>query len=196
MKKIGTLIIGIIIGVGLTLSPQIYGASVKLLGKDVDNQLEVKLNDKVIGQAAVIEGTSYIPVRAFANEYQLEVAVDSKSITLTSPTAEENAKEAQRQQDESDKATKITTLNSQIEISKANVESYSNGVEYAEKKLASVKISYDEVMSNPNGSQEYKDSETKRYEGFKQTLENAKALLAKEQANLADLESQLAALQK
>jgi hypothetical protein len=51
-------------------------------------------------------------------------------------------------------------------------------------------------MSNPNGSQEYKDSETKRYEGFKQTLENAKALLAKEQANLADLESQLAALQK
>lgn len=196
MKKIGMLLVGILIGVGLTLSPQIYGAGAKLLGAKVDKTMDIKLNGTSIGQGAVIEGTSYIPVRAAANALGLEVKVDSKQVDLKGKSGEELAAIAQKEQDESDKQTKIATLKSQIEISKVNVEAYSQGVEYAEKKLASVKISYDEVMSNPNGSQDYKESETKRYEGFKQMLENAKALLTKEQANLADLEAQLAELQK
>jgi chromosome segregation ATPase len=158
--------------------------------------MEVKLNDKVIGQAAVIEGTSYLPVRALANEFQLDVAVNTTTITLTSPSAEENAKEAQQQQDESDKATKIKTLTSQIELSKHNIEEFTKGVETAEKKVSSAKLTYDEVMANPNASKEFKDNEAKRYELVKQALDNIKSLLSKEQAKLADLEAQLTALQQ
>ncbi|KGE19405.1 hypothetical protein [Paenibacillus wynnii] len=82
MKKIGVLLVGIVIGAGLTLSPQIYGAGAKLLGAKVDKTLEIKLNGTSIGQGAVIDGTSYLPVRAAANALGLEVSVDSKQVNL------------------------------------------------------------------------------------------------------------------
>jgi predicted RNase H-like nuclease (RuvC/YqgF family) len=196
MKKFGTLIVGIIIGVGLTLSPQIYGASVKLLGKDVDNQLEVKLNDKVIGQAAVIEGTSYIPVRAFANEYQLDVAVDSKTITLTSPSSEENAKLAQEQEDAANLPIKIENLKNQITFSKEKIASLESGIADAELEVKKFKEQLDTANSNAALGQVYKDRAKNNYDAAVQGLESGKSELAKEQTNLADLEAQLAALQQ
>ncbi|OMF98174.1 hypothetical protein [Paenibacillus sp. FSL R7-0337] len=196
MKKIGLLLVGIIIGAGLTLSPQIYGAGAKLLGAKVDKTLDIKLNGNSIGQGAVIDGTSYLPVRAAANALGLEVSVDSKQVDLQGKSSEELAEIAKKQQADMDKNEKIASLKSQIEISKSKVASYAKAVESGEKMVETKKQTYDEVMNNPNAGQEGKDLETKTYELAKQALETRKANLAAEQANLADLESQLAELQK
>lgn len=195
-KSYGHILLGVIIGVSISFSPQIYGASASLLGKDVDKQMEVRLNDKVIGNAAVIDGTSYIPVRSFANEFQLDVSVNTKTITLTSPSAEENAKEAQLQQDESDKLTKIRTLTSQIKISKEKVTQYAESVTLCEKRVSEAKVKVDYLASTGKGDQVQKDLTQQSYESAVAALENVNSLLAAEKTNLADLESQLAALQQ
>jgi hypothetical protein len=195
MKKIGMLLVGIIIGVGLTLSPQIYGAGAKLLGAKVDKTMDIKLNGTSIGQGAVIGGTSYIPVRAAANALGLEVRVDSKQVDLQGKSSEDLAGIAKKQQEDMDKNEKIASLKSQIEISKSKVESYVKAVESGEKMVEAKKQTYDEVMNNPNAGQEGKDLETKNYELAKQSLETRKANLVAEQQNLATLESQLAELQ-
>jgi hypothetical protein len=195
-KSFGHVLFGVIIGVSISFSPQIYGASAKLMGKEVDKQLEVKLNDKVIGQAAVIEGTSYLPVRALANEFQLDVAVNTTTITLSSPSAEENAKEAQRQQDESDKSTKIRTLTSQIELSKEKIAGYEESVTFCEKRVTETKANVDYLANTGKGDQVQKDLTKQSYDAAVAALENVNSLLAAEKINLADLEAQLAALQK
>ena len=196
MKKIGMLLVGIVIGVGLTLSPQIYGAGVKLLGAKVDKTLDIKLNGTSIGQGAVIDGTSYIPVRAAANALGLEVSVNSKQVDLQGKTSEELTAIAQKEQEETDNTGKIASLNAQIKISKSKVESYVKAVESGEKMVETKKQTYDEVMNNPYAGQEGKDLEARTYELAKQALETRKANLAEEKAKLADLEAQLAELQK
>lgn len=195
MKKIGALAIGIVIGATLTISPQIYGAGTKLLGSKVDNTLDIKLNGKSIGQGAVINGTSYLPVRSAANALGLEVNVDSKQVDLQGKSSEELASIAQKEQSEMDKSEKVMALKSQIEIAKRNIEELTNGLEQAQKRVDAKKINYESVMNNPNASQEGKDLEAKTYELMKQSLENVKNSLSAEQQKLTDLEAQLAELQ-
>lgn len=195
MKKIGVLAIGIVIGATLTISPQIYGAGTKLLGSKVDNTLDIKLNGKSIGQGAVINGTSYLPVRSAANALGLEVNVDSKQVDLQGKSSEELASIAQKEQSEMDKSEKVMALKSQIEIAKRNIEELTNGLEQAQKRVDAKKINYESVMNNPNASQEGKDLEAKTYELMKQSLENVKNSLSAEQQKLTDLEAQLAELQ-
>lgn len=196
MKKIGTLLLGIAIGAGLMVSPNIYGAGAKLMGKEVDKQMEVKLDDTVIGQAAVIEGTSYIPIRAFANQYNLGIDVDATTITLTSPSSEESDKIAKEQQDVMDKAVKASDLKSLIEKSKRDMTVYEQAITDNEKRSADTKVILDDLISNNKGDQVTRDSVKQTYDRAVAAVESNKALLAKEQANLADLEAQLAALQQ
>lgn len=93
MKRTGSILIGFIAGAIFMFSAQIYGAGT-LTGEKVDNQMNVKVNDKTIGSAAVINGTSYLPVRAIANELKLQVKVSGGEIKLTTsgaPVADKDA---------------------------------------------------------------------------------------------------------
>lgn len=205
MKKlvnVANLAFGIILGITISFSPQIYGASITLLGKDVDKQMEVKLNDKVIGQAGVIEGTSYIPVRAFANEYNLDVEVNSTTITLTSPSAEENAKLAQDMQAKADEQQrgidlKATTdkINRDIVSSQRKIDSYIKYIEAAEIDITRKKTMLDTVNENPQSPAEYKKEAENKYNVALQAKEALQKKLTDETKILADLKAQLAALQ-
>lgn len=93
MKKSGNLIIGFIAGAIFMFSAQIYGAGI-LTGEKVDSQMTVKVNDKTIGSAAVINGTSYVPVRSIADELKMQVKVSGGDINLTTsgtPVADKDA---------------------------------------------------------------------------------------------------------
>lgn len=94
MKKAANLLIGFIAGAIFMFSAQIYGSG-SLTGEKVDSQMDVKVNDKSIGSAAVINGTSYVPLRAIANELNMQVNVSSGNINLKTaslPGAEKEGK--------------------------------------------------------------------------------------------------------
>ncbi|KWX71627.1 hypothetical protein AMQ84_27280 [Paenibacillus riograndensis] len=195
MKKFGMLVIGIVIGATITLSPQIYGAGAKLLGSKVDNTLDIKLNGSSIGQGAVINGTSYLPVRSAANALGLEVSVDSNQVNLSGNSSEENAKIAQEQQAEMDKATKISELKIFIEASQKKIKSKEAIIASGEKTVLSYKEKVEYLNSTGIGDQVTRDTTNKAYTDAQAALEANKSALAAEQKNLADLQAQLAELQ-
>lgn len=190
------LLVGILIGAGLTLSPQIYGAGAKLLGAKVDKTMDIKLNGTSIGQGAVIEGTSYIPVRAAANALGLEVSVDSKQVNLQGKSSEELAAIAQKEQAEMDKVEQINLLNTQIKLSKQKVESLESASTGTEKTAASRLNQLNAAKANSQISQEILDRAQSNYDEAVKAVETNKNNLAAEKQKLADLESQLAELQK
>lgn len=200
MKKIGMLLVGIIIGAGLTLSPQIYGAGAKLLGAKVDKTLEIKLNGTSIGQGAVIDGTSYLPVRAAANALGLEVSVDSKQVDLNSATRDELAKKADIEQqaliDSETKSNAITTLNAQIKLSNQKIVSLETAIIGSEKTVATRLDQLNAAKANSQISQEILDRAQNNYDEAVKALEANRDKLTAEQQNLADLETQLADMQK
>lgn len=200
MKKIGMLLVGIVIGVGLTLSPQIYGAGAKLLGAKVDKTLEVKLNGTSIGQGAVIDGTSYLPVRAAASALGLEVNVDSKQVDLKSATRDELAQKADIEQqaltDSETKSNTITTLNALIKLSNQKIGSLETAITGSEKTVATRLDQLNAAKGNAQISEEIMNRAQSNYDEAVKYLDINKAKLTAEQANLADLEAQLAELQK
>jgi predicted RNase H-like nuclease (RuvC/YqgF family) len=204
MKKIGLILIGIVIGAGITLSPQIYGAGAKLLGAKVDKTMEIKLNGKSIGQGAVIDGTSYIPVRSAANALGMGVSVDSTQVNLTTlNSAEQNAaiaREEQAKMDQEqqgkDNAAFIEKLNRDIASSKRKIESYNNAMNRISNEITRTKNMLDTVNANAQAPEESIKEAQEKYN----TAVNAESEMQKkidaEQKNLADLESQLASLQQ
>lgn len=196
MKKIGTLILGIVIGVGLTLSPQIYGAGAKLLGAKVDNTLDIKLNGTSIGQGAVIEGTSYLPVRSAAKALGLKVNVNSTQVNLMGKSSEELSAIAKEQQTEIDKGNEIIRISALIQKSKREISVYVQAIPGSEKTVSTRLNQLNAAKANSQISQEILDRAQRNYDDAVKALDTNKAKLTAEQQNLADLEAQLVELQK
>jgi hypothetical protein len=84
MKK---YLIGAIFGVLLSFSVSVYAEEVKsLIGRAIEGQFPVKVDDKQLdNQAIVIDGTSYLPVRAIGDALNMEVGFNADlGITLKS----------------------------------------------------------------------------------------------------------------
>jgi chromosome segregation ATPase len=202
MKKIGTLIIGIIIGVAFMVSPQIYGAGAKLLGSKVDNTLNVKLNGTSIGQGAVINGTSYIPVRSAANALGLEVSVDSGQVNLTETNTNElNARIAQEEQAEMDQLQKDKDnaaykekLNRDIASSKRKIESYYNALNRTINEITRTKDMLDTVNANAQAPAETIKEAREKYVAATNAKDAMQQKIEDEMSNLAKLEAELAAM--
>lgn len=75
-------IIGAIAGAALMLGMQ-AGASGILDGAKVAGTKDVTFNHKVIGQAAIINNTSYLPVRSTADALRLNIDFEGGTINLT-----------------------------------------------------------------------------------------------------------------
>ena len=84
IKELSLILSGMVLGIAIVYSPTIYAATTSLLGTKVDKVMTVKLNTKKIGDAVVINGTSYLPVRATANAFKAGVVLNSTEINLTS----------------------------------------------------------------------------------------------------------------
>jgi vacuolar-type H+-ATPase subunit I/STV1 len=113
MKK---MIFGIFIGLILAFPLGAHAEEiVSMIGKQVQGTFPVKLHDKDLSdQAIVIDGTSYLPVRAIAEKLGLKVDFDpTKGISISDPgetpelkAQREKAKKIQDLQQQSDDLTK------------------------------------------------------------------------------------------
>lgn len=73
MKK---FIIGLLVGVSITAAGSAYADDIvdSIVGKTIQGQFPVKISGKSLDtQAAVIDGTSYLPVRAIGEALNMEV---------------------------------------------------------------------------------------------------------------------------
>lgn len=86
MRKI---IVGILIGSALTFGIQAGAAGLLSKGDKVANIREVTLNGKSLGNAAIVNDSSLIPVRPLTEAFGLNVDFDGGKINLTSPTSPE-----------------------------------------------------------------------------------------------------------
>lgn len=197
LRSLSTLLAGIIIGVGISFSPQIYGAASQLLGNEVDKVMEVELNSKAIGQAAVMDGTSYLPVRALADGLDLKIDVTKDKIKLTSPSAEENAIKAEEEQEQANqKHAKISEINSKIRTIKAAIKYNEDVITWSPNRIKEWETKLNAYKPYPN---EYGDRIAQaeaEIAKIKADVSKAQEELATDKVLLTDLESQLAELQK
>lgn len=75
MKK---FILGVIVGIVVATTSSVYADEIKsVIGKSIDGELPVKISGKELTtQAIVVEGTSYLPVRAVGESLNMEVKYD------------------------------------------------------------------------------------------------------------------------
>lgn len=86
MRKI---IVGILIGSALTFGIQAGAAGLLSKGDKVANVREVTLNGKPLGNAAIVNDSSLIPIRPLTEAFGLNVDFDGGKINLTSPVTPE-----------------------------------------------------------------------------------------------------------
>ncbi|OCT12639.1 hypothetical protein A8709_33045 [Paenibacillus pectinilyticus] len=77
MKK---FILGLLVGVSITAAGSVYADDIvdSIVGKTIQGQFPVKISGKSLDtQAAVIDGTSYLPVRAIGEALNMDVSFNS-----------------------------------------------------------------------------------------------------------------------
>ncbi|MFD2334709.1 hypothetical protein ACFSR7_36155 [Cohnella sp. GCM10020058] len=76
------VVVAFLVGVALTVSLQ-AGAAELLKGSKVAGTRDVTLGGKSIGQAAIINNTSYLPVRSVSDALGLQIDLSGGKINLT-----------------------------------------------------------------------------------------------------------------
>lgn len=80
MKKVA---LGFILGVGLTLSFNVYAAVESIIGKKVEGTAAVKLDgSKLDKESIIVDGSSYAPVRAIGESLGLDVGFKDGEVIL------------------------------------------------------------------------------------------------------------------
>ncbi len=82
MKK---FVVGIIVGVALTVSVTAAADSVSLLGKKITSETEVYLDGKLFDTAPVVDGTSLAPLRKAYETAGYKVTYKERKVYLESP---------------------------------------------------------------------------------------------------------------
>ncbi|ULL14360.1 hypothetical protein DVH26_07795 [Paenibacillus sp. H1-7] len=83
-------IIGAVVGASITLSINVSAAVDSIIGKSVEGEFSVVLDGKELGsKAAVVNGTSYLPVRAVGETMGLNVSYQDNKVVLNDNRTEE-----------------------------------------------------------------------------------------------------------
>ncbi|WP_091015997.1 hypothetical protein [Paenibacillus amylolyticus] len=189
LKNISLVLSGVVLGVVVSFSGEISAATSKLLGGKVGKVMTVSLDDKKIGDAPVIGGTSYVPVRTAANELGLEVAVEGNEIKLTTP---EEMKEPEvtppvEQPGEEPVVVddaKVKEIEIKIDQVKRKIASSKTSLASKEKELEAAK---NVVAAGSTGFVNVVDS-------LQESYDESVQYIADQEKELSTLESQLAAL--
>lgn len=196
-KGVTLVLLGFALGMSISYAPQIEAAASKLLGSKVGNVLQVKIDNKTIGEGAVINGTTYVPLRVTANEMGLEVKkVDSKEVVLSSGEGSEiPVNDLPLPQDNSEKIKsindQISDLNKKIRESRdvlANREQLLKEIESIKKTWIDISVS--------DSLKGIKDEQIKIMENYQKLLTDAETNLPLYEKQLDDLKEQLTELQK
>ncbi|MNP00410.1 hypothetical protein D3C76_922000 [compost metagenome] len=203
VKNISLVLSGAVLGMAISFSGDISAATSKLLGGKVGKVMTVTLDDKSIGEAPVIGGTSYVPVRTAANELGLEVAVEGNEIKLSSP--EDGEQNVVITRDNSDQVTaQKDGITRETNAIKVQIKEYESVISNKESILRGIESDSEYLKkmeeSRERGSEFYS---TALIDGTKDSIANSKKILEDAEKNLpllkqnlSDLESQLAALDK
>lgn len=184
MKK---FISGVIVGVLLFAGTTVFADSaMNLLGKKVQGTYEVTFNGKKISDAAVIEGSTYLPVRSVSDAAGINIAVEGKKINLTTDGGVQivpDVSDAEIDKVNAEKgeiSAKINILKNTIETNKRNLElEKTNTLPRLEKHLAEMK------------SEEY--SSALGPELSKQGIENLEGQIVDSKKIISDLEAKVKA---
>lgn len=181
VKNIGLVLSGVVLGLAISFSGEISAATSKLLGGKVGKVMTVTLDNKSIGEAPVIGGTSYVPVRIAANSLGLEVKVNGNEINLTSPTETTVTEQEEPVNDTAKKELeiKIEQVERKIASSKTSLESKEKELDAAKGVVASGSVGFVSVV-----------------ESLQKSYDESKKYIAEQEKELINLQSQLAALDK
>lgn len=172
-------IIGALAGAALMFGIQ-AGASDLLTGSKVAGTKDVTFNGKTIGHAAIINNSSYLPVRALADAAALKIDLSGGTINLSS------------EQQLSDPAASTGSAPGQVQPSltadqiKARIDEIDKQLDYAESTVSSVQTMIDALISQGRSDDVAQ---------WQKTLDENKDAIPKLQQQKADLEAQLEALQ-
>lgn len=205
MKK--TVVVSFLAGCLLMVSAQAFGSGISLLGKKVDGEAKVLLNGKSVGQAVVIEGKSYIPVRDITNGFGGKVdSVQGGVIKLSSgdeviPTEPNVPDEPDTPKDHTIYTDKVETeadIKKKNEIADARnkVEGKKLIIESTQKEVDSLTAQVEQAKIKADNDTSTVGVQRTEYNIIKKVLEGSQANLDKLKSELAELEKQLAELEK
>ncbi len=164
-----------------------------LMGKKVDGVYTVQTAaGKKIGEAAVINGSTYAPVRAVAEATGTTLTVEGKVITLSEPVVT---------------TSNVDALKDELEMANLRLTTAQNQLTKAEEKLVRYDENYDKYQNklkialetgNPdfiNPAQKALDDIGERSK-YEKDIEDAKAAITKAKAEVKEFEDKIAELQK
>lgn len=197
-KSLALIFAGVIIGVGISFSTDLYAASSKLLGSKVANVLSVKLDGEKIGDGGVIGGTTYVPLRVVANNLGAEVVrVDKNEVVLSTGPDPTDVNMDQINVEREKLISQIRQLNVDIKAAKEVIENKDDLLRSMETDQYMIDLM---TKMKENGSKEYSEA---RLQQAQDNKANKEKLLADAENNiplwekeLAELEAKLEVLQK
>jgi len=193
MKKYKGLLLvvaGFVLGVAFAYVPTLEAATSKLLGSKVNVVLDVKIADKSIGEGAVINGTTLVPLRVIAEEARMEVLkVDSKEVVLSEPS---NDIDVAPNVNASEINERISELNKKIKNAKsvlANKEGALRQIKTSQEYLTN----YEKFKDSGSElySEEYRKVELEKMNNLQKILDDAELNLPLWERELVQLETQL-----
>lgn len=173
-------IIGALVGAALMMGVQ-AGASDLLTGSKVAGTKKVTFNGKSIGQAAIINNSSYLPVRAVSDAIGLQIDLSGGSINLSDSSS--NSTGSTGTPIDSGQTPPASLNADQIQQQIAEID---QSIERNNEIIKSAQAQIDALVAQGHSG----DTAIWQY-----AIDGSKAALEKLYAQKADLEAQLQALQ-
>lgn len=191
MKKFA---LGIIVGALLFGAMPAFADTVSnLLGKKVEGVYTVQTEDgKKIADAAVINGSTYAPVRAVAEATGTTLTVEGKVITLSESVI---------------KTTNVDALKDELEMAKLRLTSAQSQLTKAQEKLDRFDENYEKYKTRLDAALESGNpdsisiaqkalTEIGEISTREKAIEEAEAAITKAQAEIAEFEAKIAELEE
>ncbi|KKO51157.1 hypothetical protein [Paenibacillus sp. DMB20] len=190
MITVKKLVAGFILGAFIMMSAQAFGDGISFIGKKVDGQTTVTINGEEIGEAVIINGKSFAPVREITEGFGGKVEQASgKGIALKMDDVSVSTTDNPNTDNTSTDNTKLKSeLEQKIDQQKKQIKSINEVIAGLEEQLVPLKEKADADKTTVG-------VDRTKYEIFKNVLQERKDSLPIEEKKLADLEAQLAALQ-
>lgn len=195
MKKV---VAGFIAGAVMMVSLQAFGAGVNLIGKKIDGQADLKINGEVVGQTIIVQGKSYAPVREITDgvggtvtynksggAVEMELSNDPEAIASTTTSNPSNGVSSLEKQNQ------IAFVKDKIKFKISKIEETEKSIERLNGIIAEYQSKIDKL--NPDSVSATSLKTNKNVHEL--SLDEAQKTLERQKLELADLESQLAALE-
>lgn len=165
-KYFFTILISMLIGAALTLSFNVSAAVESIIGKQVQGEVAVKLNGaELSNKAAIVDGTSYLPVRSIGESLGLNVDFKNNEVVL-----DQKPKEAP-------KVTETVTQTPQDPVKpKRTIEQLDGMIQELNINIWTMKAGIESKKEDDARVPEYKER-LKKYEADLAELEKEKAAL-------------------